>query len=237
MPSLVWCRWLGSNLDSLVFGDALKFVHITCTVYVRGYHVPVLVVVIPSRATRARGRIAGARATLGLVVAWLRHGRLWPLLPCCSCHTAATAIRLPRDDAAAPASHCGAAATSAVASPSHSHSLRLCTVVCPGPMPATTAAHGCACCRLAIYGAAVAHARTFPQTAWGCSTCTSTALMAPSASRQEENGQSSYLQPLLCHPDQMTPIAQFGMVKSPRLASSRLALHHEVTEPPVPTLP
>jgi hypothetical protein len=98
-------------------------------------------------------------------------------------------------------------------------------------------AHGRARCRLAIYGAAVAHARTFPQTAWGCSTCTSTALMAPSASRQEENGQSSYLQPLLCHPDQMTPIAQFGMVKSPRLASSRLALHHEVTEPPVPTLP
>jgi hypothetical protein len=47
MPSLVWCRWLGSNLDSLVFRDTLKFVHVTCTVCVRGYHAPVLAVVIP----------------------------------------------------------------------------------------------------------------------------------------------------------------------------------------------
>ena len=54
---------------------------------VRGHHVPVLAAVVPA-VPRARGRVAGVRAVLGLATAGLWLGRSW-LLPrgaAAACH-------------------------------------------------------------------------------------------------------------------------------------------------------
>jgi hypothetical protein len=46
---------------------------------VRGHRVLVLAVAVLDRATHARGHVLGARAILGLAVARLWPGHLWPL--------------------------------------------------------------------------------------------------------------------------------------------------------------
>jgi hypothetical protein len=130
----------------------------------------------------------------GLVAFGRCHAEL--LLPRCSYRTTAAATPLLRD-AAAPALCCGTAAADAVASPLHSHSLRLCTIVCPGPMPATAARtwpHSPSPCHLWRRSRTRTH---ISSDRWVHSTCMNIALMAQSASRQDENGQSSYLPPPL----------------------------------------
>jgi hypothetical protein len=49
--------------------------HVTCSGCVCGHHVPALAMVFPAEP-RARGRVARARAILGMAVAGLPPGRL-----------------------------------------------------------------------------------------------------------------------------------------------------------------